>query len=470
MKLSLPLITERLNFQILSELSEDASNELRLPRPVFHTNEKTLKSDTLYICKGTNLPPKIKVEDGSALICIGYPEKTSADRPLNDILILDESVDIFQLSNAICQIYDFFDSWEESLNQLLCHMDFGPALKFFLDISEKVFENGIVVLDSNNNILAQSELYKNNGQPDLSQSALTRNILNGDSILYKISVIPCNRPLKKCDGNLLEILSDHIEHYVKLSSGPVTSDNINLARIFIEAIETGLLNKLSLESELKKSSLSSSDTFQIAYIHPLENNIQISQLTYMCREFSQNIENSFSFVYKGIIVSVIASTLPTQDDLHRKLIYYLRKNSFKAGISNPCSDLFEIQKYYIQAKMALDMGILEKTAELVYVFSNYTLNYSFKKITEEFSVNDLLSPIYYRLESYDKINKTDYLETLRVYLMNNQNAVQTAKDLFIHRATIIYRLKRICEIGQTELTDPNELLHLYMTFHMIDNE
>ena len=38
--------------------------------------------------------------------------------------------------------------------------------------------------------------------------------------------------------------------------------------------------------------------------------------------------------------------------------------------------------------------------------------------------------------------------------------------MYIHRATINYRLKRICEIGQTELTDSKELLHLYLTFYM----
>ena len=71
------------------------------------------------------------------------------------------------------------------------------------------------------------------------------------------------------------------------------------------------------------------------------------------------------------------------------------------------------------------------------------------------------------LNNHDKANHTDYLNTLKVYLQNNQNAVQTAKDLFIHRGTILYRIRRICEIGQTELSDADELLHLYLSLRLM---
>ena len=73
-------------------------------------------------------------------------------------------------------------------------------------------------------------------------------------------------------------------------------------------------------------------------------------------------------------------------------------------------------------------------------------------------------------EQYDKANHTDYLNTLKVYLLNNQNAVQTAKELFIHRGTILYRIKRICEIGQTNLSDPDELLHLYLSLRLMKQQ
>lgn len=467
MKLSLPIIAERLNLPIISDLPDEASNELRLPRPVFHTNEKTLKSDTLYICKGNSLPSKIKVEEGSALICIGYPEKTSADRPLEDIIILDDNVDIFKLSNEVNTIYDFFDAWETSLNQFQIQMDFSSALKYFIDVSDHVFANGLSIMDSNNIVLAQSAaISKNSPTGNASFPALTKEIFRGDSLLYSIVLSACLRPFKKGDSALLSFFADKVERFSKMAAGPVSTDNVNLARMFIETIETGSMNKQALDSEIKKSSLSDANTYRLVYLYPNMQDVLISTITYHCRDLAQEIDGVFSFVYQDTIIAIVSETPSSHDEIIRKLTYYVRENNFKAGISNPFSSLYEIKKYYRQAKVAFDIGIIEKPSELIHSFSNYTLDYVFNKMSEEFSPDELYSPIYYRLEEYDKANKTEYLETLRVYLKNNQNAVQTAKDLFIHRATIIYRLKRICEIGQTELTDEKELLHLYMTFHM----
>nr|WP_320025299.1 helix-turn-helix domain-containing protein [uncultured Acetobacterium sp.] len=76
-------------------------------------------------------------------------------------------------------------------------------------------------------------------------------------------------------------------------------------------------------------------------------------------------------------------------------------------------------------------------------------------------------PILLRLQDYDLKNHTDYVHTLQVFLDNNLNAVQTAKDLFIHRATIIYRLEQIKEISETDLKNKNDLLHLHLSFELI---
>ena len=74
--------------------------------------------------------------------------------------------------------------------------------------------------------------------------------------------------------------------------------------------------------------------------------------------------------------------------------------------------------------------------------------------------------MYLRLKDHDRQNRTEYLKTLEEYLLHNGNAVQTAAALFTHRATIIYRIKRICEIGHTDLKKPDELLHLTLSFRI----
>lgn len=54
----------------------------------------------------------------------------------------------------------------------------------------------------------------------------------------------------------------------------------------------------------------------------------------------------------------------------------------------------------------------------------------------------------------DETEKTEFLKTLAVYLSCERNITHAAKELFIHRNTLIYRLKKINEMLTADLDDP----------------
>ena len=72
------------------------------------------------------------------------------------------------------------------------------------------------------------------------------------------------------------------------------------------------------------------------------------------------------------------------------------------------------------------------------------------------------------LQKSDSTQNTEYMKTLRVYLDHNLNTVQSAKALFIHRSTFLYRLERIKAILETDLEDPEELFYLNLSFRLLD--
>jgi DNA-binding PucR family transcriptional regulator len=67
-----------------------------------------------------------------------------------------------------------------------------------------------------------------------------------------------------------------------------------------------------------------------------------------------------------------------------------------------------------------------------------------------------------RLVIYDKENQANLLETLEVFLDNVGKINQTAGQLHIHPNTLAYRLKRICEVGDIDLNNPNERTMLFI--------
>ncbi|MGL4282454.1 helix-turn-helix domain-containing protein [Eubacterium aggregans] len=64
------------------------------------------------------------------------------------------------------------------------------------------------------------------------------------------------------------------------------------------------------------------------------------------------------------------------------------------------------------------------------------------------------------LRAYDAQHHTSLYETLGCYLENERNLTRTARALFLHRSTLLYRLSRIEALTHLDLEDPQLQLHL----------
>ncbi|KGX86506.1 PucR family transcriptional regulator [Pontibacillus litoralis] len=67
-----------------------------------------------------------------------------------------------------------------------------------------------------------------------------------------------------------------------------------------------------------------------------------------------------------------------------------------------------------------------------------------------------------KLKQYDETNHTQLLETIEIYLQYDNNINDASKALHVHPNTLNYRLKRISEITEMNLKDPNQKMTLYL--------
>ncbi|MCI8991598.1 MAG: hypothetical protein HFG80_02555 [Eubacterium sp.] len=74
----------------------------------------------------------------------------------------------------------------------------------------------------------------------------------------------------------------------------------------------------------------------------------------------------------------------------------------------------------------------------------------------------LLHPYFLVLSKYDKENNTEYLQTLISYLQNNCSISAAANDLYIHRNSLQYRIRKIEELLDIRISSTKE--HLSMLF------
>ena len=74
------------------------------------------------------------------------------------------------------------------------------------------------------------------------------------------------------------------------------------------------------------------------------------------------------------------------------------------------------------------------------------------------------------LMEYDRIQGTQYYNTLRVYLLCERNIPATAAALIIHRTTLTYRLGKILELTHLNLDNANLRMYLLLSFQLLDQD
>ena len=83
-------------------------------------------------------------------------------------------------------------------------------------------------------------------------------------------------------------------------------------------------------------------------------------------------------------------------------------------------------------------------------------------IIEKKQLEPYMHPVIEKLEQYDKVNKTNLLETLEIYISHDSNINDAAKKLHVHSNTLNYRMKRIIEITDLDLKSANEKMSLFI--------
>ena len=431
MKLSLHVIADGLGKKMLAPLSPEASLKMRFSRPIFHTNETTLKANTLYIAYGSSLPGHLDLEPGCGLICIGAPDKTASKQRLKDLLVLSKYEDIFNIYNLINEIFGRYEAWSDSLTAAFAITSFQSGLKTIADLSSDIFS------------------HKLKADPDAGRILLDDP--NGDASFAELS--------------LLNYLTGFVEIY-KQRSTYSDHDKTDFKSLLAKAMDTGFVNPDIFEEPLKNMDWKADDKYMLALISSV-NGLEAANLEGLIARFTGEFSYIPVFISSGELMAVVnlndakKHNLPDESYI-RQLDRFLADNSLYTGLSNLFTDFYRLCDYRKQARTALELGLEAGTDEHIFMFSSYVPAYIRKKILEDFPASELFPSLYYKLKNYDEANNTDYLHTLEVYLEYDMNAVQAANALYIHRATIIYRIKKICEIGQTDLKNKEELLYLQL--------
>ncbi|MEH6928614.1 PucR family transcriptional regulator, partial [Priestia megaterium] len=195
------------------------------------------------------------------------------------------------------------------------------------------------------------------------------------------------------------------------------------------------------------------------------------QISYMLKTMHRLKIVLYTIDCNDLILLLSLDAVENPLDEQRDFVDYFRGNMYErfdvTQIKASCSSIYSshdhIEKSYKEALNVLDMKskFPEETKEIInyqelgiYQFLDVILE---KRVQDQFENHSLK-----KLTDYDLRHNSNLVETLEVFLNNDNNINEAAKELNVHMNTLSYRLKRISEIGDINLKDVNQKMTLYI--------
>src|SRR5699024_10327861 len=138
------------------------------------------------------------------------------------------------------------------------------------------------------------------------------------------------------------------------------------------------------------------------------------------------------------------------------------------GISNEFSSIEECSVYYKQAVMSLEIGKVIEPKDCIYKYADAQPYIFVYMVKDQISKESFLNNSLHMLKEYDNENDSNLYETLYIYLKNNLNMTKTSDEMFIHRNTLRYRLKKIHDIIGIDLEEDDNSFKLYYAYKSLD--
>ena len=139
-------------------------------------------------------------------------------------------------------------------------------------------------------------------------------------------------------------------------------------------------------------------------------------------------------------------------------------NSFAVSMGNCYSEFSQIRKSYLEAEKALKALRAEGGADRNVCYSDIGAYKLLTEIKNTELLKQYCTDTLGKLEQYDIQNKSDFTEILRTFLMEDGSFIKTASRLFMHRNTLQYKINKIQEILEVDLSDPKVRFEINLGF------
>lgn len=135
------------------------------------------------------------------------------------------------------------------------------------------------------------------------------------------------------------------------------------------------------------------------------------------------------------------------------------------GVSGAFFSLRDLSVAAMQCKEATELGCSGADRDCCfYYFGDFHTHYLLKELKKHVPMEMISSPCYTVLKQYDKEHGTDLCDIFMLYLKNGRNINQTSAATFLHRNTILNKIKKAVSVMHNDFEDAQMLTAFVLSY------
>ncbi|MBM7609305.1 purine catabolism regulator [Lysinibacillus composti] len=184
---------------------------------------------------------------------------------------------------------------------------------------------------------------------------------------------------------------------------------------------------------------------------------------------AEAVKHQMLFAYEGnqIIIFLEVKKESSSDSVNhfldlveRRLNHLFPSVTFSWGIGKYKEENQDFSHSFKKAKAALDMGRKQIGIGKRVNFDETRMNRLLLNLAINAEVKEIMAATILPLVEYDEKRDMDLINTFIGYNRNSGNVSQTARDLNLHRQSLLYRLRKIESLTGLSLVNPDDLFLL----------
>lgn len=421
-------------------------------------------------------------------------------------IVLNAQEDVSAVLNCIVRTFQRMEVWEEQMEQVLkgtgniddllkiANRYLGNPVAIFREDTSLIsvayegekpeyFKNREDKMENMKqvNSLLQDENYRELLKTDQvywgleyigGTASLNWNIKKNGETTFVLSVLACNKPLKEAEGDILMLMGGYVKSFLFSRGGYSGHRDDALHKILTKIISERDADYMEASWELENLGWQRNQEYICIVFESAFIDQGSAPITQICNYMEGQIRGCSSFAFKNKVVNFINLSITNRsiEELSSDLVPFIRDSFLKAGYSRAMVGHMNLRRQYLQGRIALDVGTRKRPYIWVHFFNTIAQDYIMEQICRTMPASMLCHEKLLLLKKHDEEHNTEYMESLKSYLDNQQNAVQTARSLSIHRSTFLYRLEKMKEILEVDLEDPDEVLYLTLSFRLLEQD